>query len=131
MPGLTPRLPIERTPQDGYALIQTYADLITQNLKNIVLTSPGERMMDPVFGVGLRNYLFSQNVFEVHENLKVAISQQVGKYMPYVELQYIDVSNIDESNAVHVSIQYRVPSLGVADSIDVSTSLRDGTIIEM
>jgi len=131
MPGLTPRLPIERTPQDGYALIQTYADLITQNLKNIVLTSPGERMMDPVFGVGLRNYLFSQNVFEDHENLKIAISQLVGKYMPYVELQYIDVSDIDESNAVHVSIQYRVPSLGVADSIDVSTSLRDGTIIEM
>jgi len=131
MPGLTPRLPIERTPEEGYTLIKTYADLITQNLKNIVLTSPGERMMDPVFGVGLRNYLFSQNVLEVHENLQIAISQQVAKYMPYVEIQYIDIADVEESNIIHVSIQYKVPSIGVADSISVSTALRSSTVTEI
>jgi phage baseplate assembly protein W len=40
------------------------ADLVQtarQKLKNIVLTNPGERVMLPNFGVGIKRYLFSQN----------------------------------------------------------------------
>ena len=54
--GLSPKLPVSTDPIDGYALNKTYAEVVTQNLKNLILTAPGERMMDVDFGVGIRNY---------------------------------------------------------------------------
>ena len=56
--GLSPKLPLTKDPQDGYALNKEYVELVQQNLKMILLTAPGERIMEPEFGVGLRNYLF-------------------------------------------------------------------------
>mgnify|MGYP000439218146 FL=1 len=61
MAGLSPKLPLTKDPQDGYALNKEYVELVQQNLKMILLTAPGERIMEPEFGVGLRNYLFQNN----------------------------------------------------------------------
>ena len=58
MAGISPKLPLTRDKQDGYALNKTELDSIKQNVKMVVLTSPGERVMDPSFGVGIRKYLF-------------------------------------------------------------------------
>ena len=61
MAGISPKLPLRRDSVDGYDLIKNYVDMVRQNLKNLVLTNPGERMMDPSFGIGLRTYLFENN----------------------------------------------------------------------
>ena len=60
MPGLSPKLPVAKDPTDGFALTKTYNEMIKQNLMNLVLTSPGERMMDIKFGVGIRDFLFTK-----------------------------------------------------------------------
>mgnify|MGYP005828049653 FL=1 len=58
MNGLGPRLPLTLDSDGGHILLKTLKDLARQNLKMIVLTDPGERMMDPTFGVGVRRLLF-------------------------------------------------------------------------
>ena len=60
MSGLSPRLPLEIDSTDGYRLLKDYISMVKQNMRMLVLTIPGERMMDPDFGVGLRQYLFEQ-----------------------------------------------------------------------
>ena len=42
MAGLGAKLPLIRDNRDGFALLQNYDDLITQNLKMLVLTAPGD-----------------------------------------------------------------------------------------
>ena len=50
--GLAPRLPLVFDNVFGpYGLITDYKELVTQNLKMLILTSPGERMMDTQFVV--------------------------------------------------------------------------------
>ena len=59
MSGFTPKVPLHVSSKDGfYALTQNLRQNTKQSLKMIVLTAPGERIMNPLFGVGLRNYLF-------------------------------------------------------------------------
>ena len=50
--GLSPKLPMSLHPADGYRLTKTYKEMVKQNIKMLILTCPGERMMDPLFGVG-------------------------------------------------------------------------------
>ena len=54
----TPQLPLSRGDSFDYEYIRDVTQLVKQNLKNILLTIPGERAMDPDFGVGVSTYLF-------------------------------------------------------------------------
>ena len=40
---------------------QTLKEQVKNNLINLLLTEPGERVNEPNFGVGLKNLLFEQN----------------------------------------------------------------------
>ena len=60
--GIAPKIPLKVDQVDGpYGLIKDYVELVKQNFKMLLLTNPGERIMNPDFGVGLRRYLFEMN----------------------------------------------------------------------
>ena len=64
--GFSPVIPLQKNDEDGfYVLTKTLAQNIKQNIKNLMLTSPGERVMISDFGVGLRNFLFQNNSAEL------------------------------------------------------------------
>jgi len=128
MPGLAPRLPLEKDPEDGFGLLKTYAALVKQNFKNLLLTAPGERMMDPNFGVGLRNFLFENFTSSTYSELESRIGEQAMQYMPFLELQELNITPVGDSQILHLTIEYSVPSLGFADRISLSSSLRNNEI---
>ena len=49
-------------------------DAIKSNLINLLLTEPGERIMEPTFGLGLKNKLFENNINV--EELKINIGKE-------------------------------------------------------
>jgi len=108
--GIDASLPLRTDPVDGaYALNKTYYDSIRQSLKMILLTSPGEKIFRPSFGVGLRSYLFNQvNPTDIYL-IRDAIINQVTIYMPYLLLQEVNVEYIDqEPPGLKVAISYQV-----------------------
>ena len=124
MPAFSPKLPLERDRVYGYAMNEKLKDVVTQNLKMLLLTSPGERVMDPEFGAGLRRQLFKMKVQGLETDIRGIIYQQVNKYMPYVEIPSIEFADIPENpHALVVVIHYIVPSLSLKDVIDINISL--------
>jgi len=105
-----------------FSLITTYKEEIKQNFKNLLLTSPGERMMNPEFGVGLRGFLF-----EPRENAIIAIRQtiqeQIDRYMPFIRnlrLNFDAGKNEDflkNSNILSLTIIYDIPSINITSEI--------------
>jgi len=128
MPGIAPRLPIQRDSENGFGLIKTYSELIKQNFKNLILTSPGERMMDPEFGVGIRNFLFLNFSENTPEEIEETLVEQTSRYMPFVRLGNLDIFEVEDSQILSITIQYSVPTVGVADRISLQASLRNNEI---
>ena len=96
--GLSVALPLTLSDVFGaYNLNTTFGELATQNLKMLLLTNPGERMMDPGFGVGIRTFLFNSNTPDTYANITTAIQRQVDKYLPYIQIDNIQYS-IPENN---------------------------------
>jgi phage baseplate assembly protein W len=127
MSGLTPKLPLVKSGEDGtYRLIKTYKDLIKQNFTNLVLTAPGERMMDPHFGVGLRNFLFQNDGQILHSALEAKIGEQVAKYIPFIEIVAIDFGSYDEAsnqldrNSLMITLSYFIGPLGEVDKLEIT-----------
>ena len=125
MPGYSPLLPLVTDPSDGIALTKTYAQVANQNLKMLVLTIPGERVMEPEFGVGLKKYLFENAGAELDATIRQNIFEQVNKYLPYIEILGIDFNDSSvgptdlDRNILSVGIRYFVKPLDLEDVLEV------------
>ena len=124
MKGYSPKLPLTLDPTDGFRLTKTIKEVVSQNLKMLLLTSPGERVMEPAFGVGLYNFLFEQNLEYTRTGIRETIRQQVKKYMPFLVIRDISFSpseglDIDE-NSLGIVIKYLIPATGETDILQIS-----------
>ena len=125
--GISPKLPLSINSEDGkYALNKTLKDTVQQNLKNLILTAPGERIMDPRFGVGLNTFLFEQNTPFLKEDIRSKIMSQVEKYLPFVQIQQITMITFEDDpvnvqdNGLWMTISYFVVPLGQADILELN-----------
>ena len=123
--GVSVKLPLS-IGDFGYALNENYEESIKQNLKTLLLTIPGERVMDLDFGVGLVRYLFEMDSTALQLDILAEIRRQILMYMPFLEL--IDVvfsssgDNVVEvgENSFFVKVIYRIASLKIQDELDIS-----------
>tara|TARA_Y100000310_G_scaffold55040_1_gene50468 strand:+ start:77 stop:460 length:384 start_codon:yes stop_codon:yes gene_type:complete len=124
MKGYSPKLPLVLDPIDGpYRLNRTLKEVIAQNLKMLVLTSPGERVMEPNFGVGLYNFLFELNTIHTRTSIKEKIRQQVKRYMPFItkiKIEFGEPEGMEiDRNFLTVVISYAIPSLSDTDVLRI------------
>ena len=119
MASLSIALPLELDSGDGFIMNKSYKALVRQNLKMLILTSPGERVMEPDFGVGVKNYLFSNISEDVPTQIETRIREQVMIYMPSVSIANILFDSTDlEHNRLGIMLVYSIPKLGVKDLLE-------------
>ena len=114
--GLSVALPLEVNSIDGaYGVHKDLQSVARQSLKMLILTSPGERIMAPDFGIGMRRYLFEQNIPGFGARLKSKVGEQVTKYIPYIRLDNLSVINSRDNNTINLQISYSIPSAQLSD----------------
>ena len=106
--GIT--LPIQRG-NDGY-FAQSFRtfDQVRSNLKNLLLTKKGERIIHPEFGSGLHDLLFQPATEKFEEDLETTINEAVAKWLPYVIVEDINIDISKEqtdNNQAKVSLKFR------------------------
>jgi len=95
------------------AFEQTFTtfEQIKSNIKNLLLTKRGERVMQPEFGSGLQELLFEQNVDDLEGRIQTTIEDSISQWLPFVNIDEIDIEQTNElrdNNRVNVSIKFRV-----------------------
>ena len=119
MAKLGVRLPITRDDINGYTMIGDFSTLIKQNLKMIILTDPGARVMIPEFGVGIKSYLFENFTGDTFTKIEADIRQQVSLYLPVVSINRILFDDAARDfNTLSVAIVYSIPALNVKDLLE-------------
>ena len=85
----------------------TTQDAIKNNLINFFLTEPGEILLNPTFGGGLRSFLFQQIEEDNITNLKNDVSNKLTTYFPSVNVISLDVfETTGVTNSLTVSLKY-------------------------
>jgi phage baseplate assembly protein W len=113
MPLFGPRWPLKKGNEDVYEMYDDVKDQISFYLKCLLLTSPGENLSDPNYGVGLRRYLFEQNLGSTRDSIASSVSSQISRYLPYLDLQDVEVEASSaeiESSSMTLRITYYIPS---------------------
>lgn len=113
------KLPLIGT--QGNLFDQSYStkDQAIANLKNLLYTIPGERVMQPLFGTELRSSLFQQNDDVLKEDIEQSIFEAVEFWLPYITITELIVTPVTsfngskEEHGVTVSLKVSVNEIVV------------------
>jgi len=79
---------------------------VRESIRIILDTDPGERIMRPTFGCGLRRYLAQPNTISTRAQIKRDVEQALAAWEPRIETTRVDVTAGDDPALVEIAISY-------------------------
>ena len=95
-------------------------DAIKNNLINYFLTNPGERIENPLFGAGLRKYIFTQIESGNLDFIQEDIQQKIDENFTNIEVEEIEVLQSVNENTIQINITYSIPNTGINDTLELN-----------
>jgi len=90
------------------------ASSVINAIKNILTTSPGEKLLNPTFGVDLRNYLFEPitetRAFFLGTDLYNGLTTQESRIL----IDSMDVVAIPDESTYEITLRISIPSLNIS-----------------
>lgn len=98
---------------DNNTFTQTFqtSEQVKSNIKNLLLTKKGERILQPEFGSGLQELLFEPSTVDFEGRIEDTINESLQQWLPYVTVEEIDIEATDElrdNNRINVSLKFRI-----------------------
>ena len=114
-------IPITTDSGDGFTMLKTIKQVVKQNLKMLILTNPGERVMIPQYGVGLKTFLFEAAEGGTKANIEQRIKDQAARYMPVIKVKQVIVAPMRNTpNGLSIQLTYSIPKLGIGDILEIT-----------
>ena len=95
-------------------------DVIKNNLINYLLTNPGERIENPSFGAGLREYIFTQIDNQDFTFIKEDLQLKIEENFDNIQLEEVSVFENENENTINVNIDYSIPNTGMNDTLELN-----------
>ena len=103
-------------PLSGDLIALKNENAIARAVRNIVLTTPGEKLFDPDFGSSVGEILF-ENVDDITAvSIQDEIRSCLNNYEPRVDLINVDVDPNFDENQFDVKITYRIVGIDIPPS---------------
>ncbi len=99
------RFPLDHSPEGFFYKTKTVLEQSKANLRNLLLTTPGERVFQPNFGSRLKNIVFEQGQ-DIPNRVDEAIRIATDTFLPYINI--INVFTIQEQNQVNIQVEFSV-----------------------
>ena len=84
---------------------------IKNSIANIFLTSPGQKILNPTFGIDLRRYLFDPVSDFTAYQIKADITNNLTDQEPRIQLENTTVLSDPDRQEYYITLQINVPSL--------------------
>lgn len=99
------------------------------NLKNLLLTTKGERPFQPLFGSDIYSLLFENIQSELDSLLEESLTNDISFWLPYILLNRVEVNSEPDFNKVSIKINFRVTSQGANQTIILEVDNQGGLSI--
>lgn len=104
--GRGPRFPWRPDPSTGGLGYVDGMEIIRQSVATILDTEPGERIMLPSFGCGLRRYLMQPNTLTTRTLMQEDITTALSLWEPRITLVNVAVTPDEDPSLVWIEIAY-------------------------
>lgn len=97
---------------------KTTFEALKTNLENLVTTQKGERLFQPNLGVDLKRHLFNPMTSESLISLQDDIIEQIGIWLPFIEVINVQTDLKPDSNTINVLIEFKLKTSDVSQTAE-------------
>lgn len=123
------KLPIKLGPDGYFDTNTTTIGQVSSNIRNLLLTKPGERRFNNEFGSGLYNLLFQQIDVEVSKDIIVDVVQRdIDKFLNGVIVNDVKVKlntaqpENTQANKIFISVVFTYNKITSNTDVEISTN---------
>jgi len=98
--------PVRPEPSAGDLEYQAGPEKVRQAIEIILDTDPGERIMRPTFGCGLRRYLMKPNTVATRALIQRDVEAALRTWEPRIDVTSVDVSPGSDPSLVYIAVAY-------------------------
>ena len=99
--------PLRRDKFNDFAMTKNSLQQARHNLKNLLLTYPGERVGQPEFGSKLRELCFEQIDHNLPERIEEEVRKAISIWLPYINVTEVQTLNEEgDENKIFVRVTY-------------------------
>jgi len=92
--------------QGDFHLSYTTIEQTKSNIRNLVLTNRGERVMHPEFGCDIWKSLFDPFTPKLASDLEKIIRKQIGIWLPYINVGDVSVTAGGDENRMNINLEF-------------------------
>jgi phage baseplate assembly protein W len=93
---------------------------IMNSLTNLFNTVPGQKILNPEFGINLMQWLFEPVSEFTAREIGEAIQFGITKFEPRVQLTHVSVISDQEKNQYIIKLAIQIPSLNISTTYDAA-----------
>ena len=97
-------------------------EAVKNSIITALTTSPGDKILNPTYGIDLRRYLFEPVDDFVSEIIRDDIDTKLPVMEPRVTIENVEVVGDEDNNTYHITMQINVPSLNIY-GVSIKTEL--------
>ena len=113
---------------DGAIAEAAYEDDVRQAIRIILLTNPGERVMRPDFGAGLKDFVFEPVSVATMELVKARVQRALAAWEARIDVLSVAVTtDADQRNKLLIDLTYRVRATNSRLNLVFPFYLEEGT----
>tara|TARA_Y100000034_G_C6703501_1_gene310389 strand:+ start:129 stop:560 length:432 start_codon:yes stop_codon:yes gene_type:complete len=86
----------------------TTIEAVKNNIRLLLRTERGERLMQPNLGVALKRFLFQQIDADTIIAMQNEIIDVMNFWLPFVEIKDIQVSSDDSRNTININVTFNI-----------------------
>lgn len=115
--------PVRVDPLRGAPEVEQGPEKVRQAIRILLETEPGERIMRPSFGCGLRTYLAQPNAAGTRALIQRDVERALAEFEPRIEATRVEVDPGDDPSLVEIAISYVHVRTGRSDELVVTIAL--------
>lgn len=112
-----------------FVLSYTTEEQSISNLKNLILTRKGERVMHPNFGTRLYHTVFEQSTDDLINTIQIELEEDIKYWLPYIVITKLSVTASIDTYSISISLVFKVTERGANQTIKIFVSQNGVTLI--
>src|SRR3990167_4550894 len=119
--GINFKTPLRKSPRGAFEMNEITVDAVSDNIKNLLMTNFGERVIHYDLGAHLRPLIFENRGEDLRQKMSDSITSAVEKWLPFVTLSEItiedSVGNASlRDNEVLIKLKFVITQTGLEGS---------------
>lgn len=105
---------------------EDYLKIVKQNIKNLFLTNPGDRVIRRrKIGIPINKIFFENNREDAIELLRGSLQDNIKKYFPTIKIDYVREVDIEanvNTNKISIEVKFTDTTINISDSLIVTNN---------